>query len=312
MLVTTVRLPFSELHATYRVVTPFRLPHHSGSLLRGVLGRALRLTSCTASPACATTCERPTSCTYARLFDPPLPHPPPHKLLRGSTQAPPPLLPLIPAPGVLELHPGDSFMLGVRVLGHLDATADQHLTQALERLPELGLGRDEGRLATQSITHHGALDRVLPPPALDAAAAVSGAATPQAATATLTLETPAWIEQDKRLVTSPDFRTLFRTFNRRITSLCALYGELAPDDEARYHALDALCDEVLVRSALHPVRWERHSLERDERHPMKGLLGTLALEGNLAPFIPTLQLAALTHVGKATSHGLGRIGLTLG
>lgn len=44
---------------------------------------------------------------------------------------------------------------------------------------------------------------------------------------------------------------------------------------------------------------------------MKGLLGTLALEGNLGPFVPSLWLAELVHVGKATSHGLGRIRVKL-
>lgn len=296
-----MHLPYSELRATYRVASPFRLPHHSGSLLRGILGRALRLGACSSSPACAATCERPSACTYSRLFDPPLPSPPPHKLLRGSTQAPPPLLPLIPAPGALELSPGASFDLGVRVLGRLDPPHDQHLIRALERLPELGLGRDQGRLATESVAHDGLPNRTLAIPPPDAA--------PRRAT--ITLETPAWIEQNGRLLTTPDFRTLFRNVNRRITSLCALYGELPADHEDRYRRLDALCDEVSIDASLRTVRWERHSLERDERHPMKGLLGTLALEGNLGTFVPTLRLAEIAHVGKATSHGLGRLRVQL-
>jgi hypothetical protein len=302
-----VLLPFSELQATYRVLAPFRLPHHCGSLLRGVLGRALRSSVCTSSPACASTCQHPTACTYSRLFDPPLPSPLPHKLLRGSTQAPPPLLPLIPAPGTLELLPGETFTFGVRVLGRLDPPHDHHLVRALEHLAELGLGRDDGRLAVESVAHLGPPNRLLTlsPPSPDPSPA------PAPRHATLTLETPAWIEQNDRLPTTPDFRTLYRNLNRRHTSLCALYGELAPDHEDHWRRLDALCDEVTVHAALHPVRWERHSLERDERHPMKGLLGTLALEGNLAPFVPTLRLAELAHVGKATSHGLGRIRVAL-
>jgi hypothetical protein len=296
-----VYLPYSEFQASYRVLAPFRLPHHCGSLLRGVLGRALRSTACTASPTCAASCLQPTGCTYSRLFDPPLPTLRPHKLLRGATHAPPPLLPLIPPPGEVELLPGDSFTFGLRVLGRLDPPHDHHLLRALERLPELGLGRDDGRLAVDSVAHLGPPNRLLTLPPADT--------TPDSSPtrATITLETPAWIEQNDRLPTTPDFRTLFRNLNRRITSLCALYGELPPDHEDRYRRLDALCDAVTVHASLHPVRWQRHSLERDERHPMKGLLGTLALTGNLAPFVPTLRLAELAHVGKATSHGLGRI-----
>ena len=79
-----MRLPYSELQATYRVLTPFRLPYHAGSLVRGILGRSLRLASCTATPACAAACNDPETCAYSILFDPPLPSPPPHRLLRGE------------------------------------------------------------------------------------------------------------------------------------------------------------------------------------------------------------------------------------
>jgi hypothetical protein len=37
------------------------------------------------------------------------------------------------------------------------------------------------------------------------------------------------------------------------------------------------------------------------------MLGTIELARDLAPFVPVLRLAELTHVGKATSHGLSRI-----
>lgn len=120
------------------------------------------------------------------------------------------------------------------------------------------------------------------------------------------------------LVVAHDFRTLFRHFDRRIAILRDLYGdpETDPgsysDPSARFHDLDARCDEISIRPSLRAVRWERHSLERDERHPMKGLLGTVALSGDLAPFVPTLRLAELVHVGKMTSHGLGRLRVELG
>ena len=37
-----MRLPYTDLFATYQVVTPFRIPAHPGSLWRGVIGRILR------------------------------------------------------------------------------------------------------------------------------------------------------------------------------------------------------------------------------------------------------------------------------
>jgi hypothetical protein len=38
-----------------------------------------------------------------------------------------------------------------------------------------------------------------------------------------------------------------------------------------------------------------------------GLVGTLDLEGNLAPFAPLFRAAEILHVGKNTTFGLGRI-----
>lgn len=292
-----MHLVYSELVATYRVVRALRLPHHSGSLLRGILGRALRSSGCAAATPCAAACEAPTACTYARLFDPPLPDPLPHKLLRGATMAPQPLLPIIPAPGAIDLHEDEVFSFAVRVLGRLASADEQRLCRALEAVAEAELGRSDGQLAVVSVTRRGELDRAPSIPSFDPA--------PQRAT--ITFETPAWIEHRKVLPTEPDFRTLFRNFNRRLTIMSALYGERSAADDERFAELDARCDAISVRAELRPLSWERHSIERDQRHPMKGLIGTVELEGPLEPFVETLRLAELVHVGKATSHGLGRI-----
>lgn len=308
-----MRLPYSELQATYRVLSPFRLPHHAGSLVRGILGRALRLTSCTATPACPATCERPETCTYSALFDPPLPSPLPHRLLRGDTQAPPRLLPLLPPPGALELAPDATFTLAVRVLGRLEPQHEHHLVSALERIPDLklGLGRDAGRVSLEAVTFLGPRNRLSSLPSPDSPDP-DLAPSPPPRRATLTFETPVWLEHDKRLVLTPDFRTIFRSIHGRATRVCALYGELAPDHEEHRATLDALAREIECHPSLRPIDdWQRHSLERGERHPLKGLLGSVTLAGDLAPFVPILQLAEITHMGKSTSQGLGRLHVSL-
>lgn len=40
---------------------------------------------------------------------------------------------------------------------------------------------------------------------------------------------------------------------------------------------------------------------------MKGLGGTLTLEGELGPYLPLLYAAEKTHLGKQTTFGLGRV-----
>lgn len=128
-----MKLPVTEFEAAYRPTGDFRLPEHSGSLLRGVLGRALRQTGCsTPRDPCPAACLRRGRCTYSRLFDPPLPEPLPHRLLRGATEAPPPLLPLIPRPGRTDTS---RIVLGVRVLGTLATDDTDRLLAALQHTP---------------------------------------------------------------------------------------------------------------------------------------------------------------------------------
>jgi hypothetical protein len=59
-----MRLPCTDLRATYRSVSPapLRLPDHSGSLFRGVLGRALRAASCLDPSPCPEACLHPDRC----------------------------------------------------------------------------------------------------------------------------------------------------------------------------------------------------------------------------------------------------------
>lgn len=126
----------------------------------------------------------------------------------------------------------------------------------------------------------------------------------------ITFETPAWLTLKERLHAADDvdFRALFHHVYRRLPTLAALYGELRPEDDARFPEIDRLAAPVRTASAgLRAVRWERHSWEREVRHPMMGLVGTLLFERPIGVFRPVLEAAAITLVGKRTSHGLGWI-----
>jgi len=289
----------TDFHATYIVTAPFTLPYHSGSLIRGVLGRALRLAGC-ARPRvpCAGPCEAPHACAYARLFDPPGPVPPPHRFLRGVDRVPPRLLPLVPPPGAVALAAEEKVGFGVRVLGDLDDDDERRLVGALARLADLPLGTEAGRVKLAEVTRSGQRNREI---LLDAAPAAEGRVR-------VTFETPAWLEQRNKLVRDPAFPLLFRAIYRRLTVIGALYGQLGADHDATFARLDALAAGVkTVESALRPMRWERLSEERGERHEMRGLLGWAELEGDVGSFLPVLRLAEVVHVGKATSFGLGRV-----
>lgn len=296
-----MRLPYVELFATYQVVTPFRLAAHPGSMWRGVIGRILRREGCARQRVCQDSCQSPAECLYSQLFDPPMPVPPPHRFLRGEKEAPPPLLPLIGWNGSERLDVGDSIRIGLRCLGAHAASHQTALRNVLAQIPEARLGRDAGRVALVSVSE----------PLLDerSASVRDSLAMPRDSfSVRVQLVTPLWMEQEGRLLTQFEFPRFFTDLMRRLTKLCALYGTHDPDDDAHFVALRALASEVRVqKSRLVPLHWERHSHETDTRHLMHGQLGELTLHGPLAPFLPLLRLGELSHLGKATSFGLGRM-----
>lgn len=63
-------------------------------------------------------------------------------------------------------------------------------------------------------------------------------------------------------------------------------------------------------SRLRPLAWHRHSARQgDTAIRMEGLIGTVAVTGDLAPVWPILTLGALTHAGSHAAIGLGRFTL---
>ncbi|MFO0762664.1 MAG: CRISPR system precrRNA processing endoribonuclease RAMP protein Cas6 [Byssovorax sp.] len=271
-------------------------------MLRGILGRALRRTGCTTPDhPCPAACLTPAACTYSALFDPPLPSPLPHRLLGGSTHAPQPLIPLFPPPGARDLAEGEPFSFTLRILGPLRPQPADRLRAALEAYPAFPIGKDlEGRLVLDEIVQKLPAERPL--------ALTPGA--PGEGRLTVESETPIWLPAHGKL-TAPDhvdFPGLFRHAYRRLTTLAALYGEVTPEDDALFHTLLPVAAKVTTTArALRILRWERLSEERGERHPMMGLDGRVAFAGPVGPFVPFFRAMELTHLGKAVSHGLGRV-----
>ena len=295
-----MQLVATEVWGRYRVDKPFRLPFHSGSMFRGVLGRALRKVGCAnRTSACKFDCEVPNRCTYARLFDPPVPTPLPHRFLRGQTRAPQPMIPLFPAPGRVDLQEGAEVSLGVRVLGHLPEGELEKLFATMDSLSDFDLGDEGGRVTFAGATLQGR--RELP--------IVTETAAAGAQCIEVDLETPTWLEHNGRLMEQMEFRSFFRAIYRRLTVLCTLYGVTNEADDAQFERLDEMAASIAVtKQNLKAMQWQRRSLAREREHPMQGLLGRVIFASkDLGAFLTILRLAEKTHIGKATSHGLGRM-----
>ena len=97
----------------------------------------------------------------------------------------------------------------------------------------------------------------------------------------------------------------------QLERLTALFG--------RYASTGLACDAPALVRAAHQVRvvqaelaWQelfRASARHRRMTPMSGLVGSVVVEGGLAPFLPWLVWGTLTHVGKDAAMGNGMLQL---
>jgi CRISPR/Cas system endoribonuclease Cas6 (RAMP superfamily) len=103
----------------------------------------------------------------------------------------------------------------------------------------------------------------------------------------------------------PDFQVLFRRLLGRLSALARFHdgGPLDVDFRGLIEAAGAV---RLARDETRWTRWARYSARQDRRMEWEGLVGGAVYEGDFAPFWPYLVFGQWTHVGSATTFGLGR------
>lgn len=285
-----MRLVVTEIEGRYRVSRAFRVPFHSGGMLHGIFGRALRKV---ASPE-----------DWQRLFDPPPVDPPPHRLLAGAAEPPGPVVVIAPRPGGRDLAPGQEWRLGLRLFGE-DRLSDLALLErALEAAATLLIGPDEGGVTLDAVTRFVPREIAIRDEAAQGTAGRLG----------VRFETPVRLKRGGKPMSPDDidFAVLFDQVWRRLTMLCALYGEYNAADDETFRRLRARAAEVAtVERKLRTLQWKHHSAETGVQKPLQGLHGHVVFEGDaLQVFEPVLRAAELVHVGGATGLGLGRIRVT--
>jgi hypothetical protein len=110
-----------------------------------------------------------------------------------------------------------------------------------------------------------------------------------------------------RLAGTLDFRTLAFAMLRRTLELAHFHVPGAGIDWTFRPLLDRAAAVRLTASRLAWHDWDRCSNRQQTKVTLGGLIGTLELAGDLAPFAPLLRTAEILHVGKGATFGLGRI-----
>ncbi|HML16367.1 MAG TPA: CRISPR system precrRNA processing endoribonuclease RAMP protein Cas6, partial [Bryobacteraceae bacterium] len=104
----------------------------------------------------------------------------------------------------------------------------------------------------------------------------------------------------------PEFGTLFARIRDRVSTLRALYGDgpLEIDFKSmgeRAARIRMTCCEIRRVDA------ERTSRATGQRHSLGGFVGKAEYEGDLAEFLPYLEIARWTGVGRQAVWGKGEI-----
>jgi hypothetical protein len=109
-------------------------------------------------------------------------------------------------------------------------------------------------------------------------------------------------------VVPPEFGVLFARVRDRISNLRAFYGAGPLDIDFKTMGQRARAVEMTYSDLVH-VDAERVSRNTGQRHPLSGFTGVAEYEGDLTEFIPYLEIAQYTGVGRQTVWGKGEISI---
>ncbi len=192
-------------------------------------------------------------------------------------------------------RPGESFHFDLHVFTP-DPHAHQAIAEAFEEAACAGFGPGRGRAAMRS-------------PAAERIAIELD--DPSAAASRLRVDflSPAELKHEGRIVERPEFGVLFARIRDRIATLRALYGgaPLAID----FAAAGARAAAVRMTACeLRHAAIERRSSRTGQTHPLGGFTGWAEYEGALGEFLPYLEAARWTGVGRQAVWGKGEIAVS--
>lgn len=265
-----------SIRYTYRAKDAIYFPPgKAGNVLRGGFGMALRDTA----PASI----------YERIFEPKHPGGP-----SGLADPPRPFVFRAAHLGGLRFRAGDQFAFDLHVFDMQQPWLESYGV-ALDRLAANGLGPGRGR-AFRAATDIVKIEVPLAPPREPV---------PRLGIRFLT---PTELKSGETLAARPDFDILFARVRDRVATLASLYGAAPIDCDFRGMGERAAAVRMKV-CRVREERVERRSTRTGQTHDIGGFVGEAVYEGDLGEFVPWLDAASWTGVGRQTVWGKGAISL---
>ena len=302
-----VKFEFFRLRFHFNAVDPLSFPPAgAANTVRGAFGYALR------QVACLCGADRHTKdCAYARIFEP-----------RPLARSGPSGFAEWPRPFVLRTRHLDAQIFSPRKpfsfdlhLFDLHDPAFSYFVKAFALIASQGIGALRRKAKLTSVEQLDADDRVLGRvwdgkrcAELFDPASVPLTANGAAASLCIRFLTPTELKCDGGLAPQPDFAVLFARIRDRVSTLRALYG---PGPlEIDFRTLGARAASVqMTRCRVEATHIERRSSRSGQVHPIGGFTGEAEYHGCLGEFLPYLQAARWTGVGRQTVWGKGEIAI---
>ena len=274
-----------------------------GNIVRGGFGNALRQIACV--PQCpgfaghrVRECERRKDCAYARIFEP------------APSNAGPSGLADQPRPFVLRvahldnhtIAPGRPFWVDVNLF-ETRCPIVEYFERAFGELGRRGLGPGRGRADLVSVEQLDQEGRVVTrePISIPLDTGLS-----QCRRLRVTFRTPTELKNDDKLFARPEFGILFARARDRVSTLRALYGAGPLDID--FHAIGEHAMAVrMTRCELIQVKTARRSSRTRQSHNIGGFIGVAEYESDVSEFLPILQAAQWTGVGRHCVWGNGEL-----
>lgn len=281
-----------------------------GNILRGGFGLIFKRIACRPDCQDARTCPMRAECAYARIFEPSALQPGPS----GFVDWPRPFVFRAAHLDGWTFQPGQHFHFDLNLF-ELSDTSVAYFVLAFSELGREGIGPRRGKARLESVWQ---LDRHGEPKtsAFNAGEGTTQLAPPLSIvldpsgepvhSVRIEFVTPTELKSGRELAARPDFAVLFARVRDRIANLSGLYG--AGPLEIDFRALGERAASVrMTRSELERVEVTRQSSRTGQTHPLGGFVGFAEYEGDLAEFVPFLEAAEWTGVGRQTVWGKGAI-----
>ena len=241
-------------------------------------------------------CESRKECMYARLFEPG----PWHGGPSGLQDWPRPFVIRAAHLDGCSAAPGQRFWFDINLFDTRVPLID-YLEKAFREVAKEGLRL--GRLELESVEQLDREGRVKSGPPISIPLT-----TPRAATnrVRVVFRTPTDLKSNGESIGAADFGVLFARARDRVSTLRALYG--AGPLPIDFRSLGERAEAVrTIRSELRHVQLRRRSRRTGRAHEIGGFVGAAEYEGDLTEFLPILDAAQWTGVGRHCVWGNGEL-----